>query len=602
MIKTNLADKLAIVPKQTGCYLWINAQQEIIYVGKAKNLFHRTHSYFTKGLNQRTQKMVQEIADLKYIIVNSENQALILESDLIKKHQPKYNLLLRENSGYPLLFLTNEPQPQLIYTKRQIRNVKGIYFGPFAVSKTKPYEIYQLLNKILPIKDCKHKWNLECFKCEILKRTKIPLLAPHQQNFKAISKLINNLLKGKTAKLMAQLEKQEEIAKNLLAYEEAAKLVKIQKALRALTDSQSLKITQTNRDFIGYDHNDDEIAIIIFGLVDGKLVAKLEIVVEYLVSWQDVLANCIYEYYRNNPIPKKVFCWKINEKLQFVKNNLKINFLIPQRGEMVRWLNLATTNAQVALKRVSLQFFKKQEQGKKFNQELKTFLQLEKLVRIEAFDVSQLFGTNRVGTMVVFTNGLPDYHSYRKYLIKNERAIADTTCFQEILSRRCQQLLTKNSPIPDLIVLDGGMAHHNLMVKCLNDYQLTIPFIALVKNHRHQTESLIYQHKKIKLNQNSDIYLFLAKIQNEVHRYAINFFRKKNLQSQMVSVLKTVKGLGNKKIAKLISKYDNILALKNASLAELKEIINFQTAVNLKQKLATIQTENQRLNQIINKQ
>lgn len=421
-------------------------------------------------------------------------------------------------------------------------------------------------------------------------------MADDQQDFRSISKLIQKILNGEIELLYQNLVQREQAAKKLMAYEEAAKLLRIQKALLALKQSYYLKIKNANCDVIGFKNNDDEIAIIIFSLVDGKLIAKQELVDEYLGDWKEVLARFLFQYYSNNPIPKQIYLGFQDAKIDLVAKNLKLNLVVPQKGEMMYWLELAYQNAQAALKKTSLKRIQKQQQGQSANEQLQKFLKLNQLIRIEAFDVSQFFGVNRVGAMVVFTDGLVDRKECRKFIIKDPSAISDIDCFREILYRRYTKLIDNLNNKPDLIILDGGIAHYNLMQACLNDLQLEIPFIALVKNNRHQTDHLIYKKEILKIKNEKNIYHYLTKIQNEVHNYAISFFRKKHLQSHFVSALKSVRGLGTKRIKKLMEKYENIVNLEKTSLEELSQMITTKTAINLKQKLAEIKSENQKLN------
>lgn len=583
--------KLTNIPKQPGCYFWLDQNRNILYIGKAKNLFNRTRSYFLKSLNRKTQKLVAEIADVDFIITASENHALILESDLIKKHKPKYNILLKDNNGYPYLFLTNEPKPRLFYTKAKIANLRGKYFGPFATSQSKPYELYQLLKKILPIQDCNHRWNLECFKCEILKQIQIPILPPDQQDFKSIAKLISQILQGHTQDLCAHLETQELYANQTLAFESAQKFYQLRQHLLAINNSQYMKMRQADHDIVGFKINDAQIAIIVFNVVTQKLYANHQQVFEYVGDWKTSLSQFLDQYYSNHRIPKMVYISYLDTDLQLLAHKHQINFVIPKSGEPLTWMTTAFNNAQALLEQTTIKQVLKWQRTTQAHTQLQHLLQLEQLERIEMFDIAQLFGDHRVGARVVFVNGKLDYTQNRKYIIQDHQAQSDFDCMREVLRRRFGKV--HNDLIkPDLILIDGGIGHYNLLQQVLAELQLLIPFGALVKNHKHQTDQLIFNNKVIDIKTHQNVFFYLSNIQTAVHQFALKFFKHKNHQSQLSSFYQSIKGLGPKSVVKLQTHFDSFSQIKQASIEELSQIIPPKVAQLLHTQLQLIDTQN----------
>ncbi|WP_391591916.1 Excinuclease ABC subunit C [[Mycoplasma] cavipharyngis] len=584
MLPNHLKAKMNIVPKKPGCYLWKNQNQEIIYIGKAKNLFNRTHSYFSKSNNLRTQKMVSEIKDLDYFIVKNENEALILESTLINKHRPKYNVLLRENKNYPYLFLTKEAKPRLLYTRKKIANLAGQYFGPFATSGSQPFELYNLLKKILPIQDCKHNWNQECFNCEILKRIKIPLLAEDQQDFKSIVNLINKILQSKSTDLIDYLKQQENQSKNNWDFETAHKFLNLQKALIEINQNRYIQISRSQIDVIGFKVDENFIAITIFSWVNEKLIAKTENVFAYVEDWKNSFNSFLYEIYKQQKTSLKVYLSYNDELIKLLESNLKVKFVVPRKGKFLELITIAMQNAESALEKYLLKHNGQIARTAEANHLLKELLELSKLKRIEVFDVSQFFGTYPVGAMVVYENGLPIKNQYRKYLIKNAEGTSDYQCLKEVLYRRYTNLTNPKLTLPDLIIIDGGKTHLNLLEKCLVDLALTIPAASLVKDNKHRTRTIIYQKQEVKIDKPNLIY-YLTNIQDEVHRFAITFFKKRNIKGQMKSVLDDVSGLGKTRIKLLLDKYHDVYQLQKAETEELSQLIPKKIAIALKQKL-----------------
>lgn len=598
MNNDKLRNSLKLVPKKPGCYLWKNKKNEIIYIGKAKNLFNRMHSYFSRSHNLRTQKMVSEIVDFDFIIVANENEALILESTLIKKNQPKYNVLLRENNGYPYLFLSNEIKPRLFYTKNKITELTGTYFGPFATFSSRPYELYVLLKKILPIQDCKHKWNNECFKCEILKRTHISILKENQQNFKSINKLITQILHGNAQDLMNFLKVNELKSRENWEFEEAERYFILQKTLNEIATNSYVQVNKGTIDLIAFKTTENEIAIVIFTWIDNKLITKTEKIFEYVNNWKDVFISFLYQFYQNKKNLSTVYISFIDEELNNLIKATNINFVVPKKGAIFELMKTAMNNADEKLKKYLLKTYSKKERTLHANEKLAILLNIKKIDKIEIFDISQFFGENKVGAMVVFENGEPNKNKYRKFLIKNPNIKSDLDCMKEIIIRRYTNLLDPNMKLPDLIIVDGGKAHFNLITKCLMELNLKIHVMSLVKNKKHKTRALIFQNQEIYIEDNNLMY-FLTNIQDEVHRFAITFFKKKNLSSQFKNVLKEVPGMGSKRIKLIMEKYDNIKELQKKSIEELGQLIPKNIATNLLKKLNDVNQKNTALNQQI---
>lgn len=587
-LENNLKIKLKNAPKSPGCYLWKNKYKEIIYIGKAKNLFNRIHQYFLKPNNNKTEKLISEIADVDFITVKNNNEALILEANLIKKHKPLYNILLKDNNGYPYILVTNESKPRLIYT-RNYNPKLGKYYGPFASTDIKAYDIYNLLLKIFPLRSCANKKNKKCFYYDLGLCMKACAGEDTPEQYQIIKKKIDIFFNKGAEDIIQELKQKEKNAAIKQDFEQANKYLKIQKNILMISQKQVINIgNKENIDFVVYDTKDNYLTIVIFSYSNGKLLNKNTIFNQYISDIKDEVVSYVFRYYSSEKKPDTAYISLDDESINLLKNNLNINLINPQKGKMQQIMEMALKNAKNELEIKYNSNLAREERTTKANQKLAELLNIKKLNRIEIFDNSNIFNTDPVSAMVVYENGLPNKKEYRKYKIKIKSSKSDYEYMYEIIYRRFLKLLKEKKPFPDLVILDGGRIQINAALKALKSLNIEkyVNLIGLVKDKHHKTNIIeTAEHQKIELDKKSGLYFYLLNIQEEVHRFAINFFRKTNRKSALSSVLDNIKNLGKIRKEKLLSIFDTISKIAEAPIEQLAQVIPINVAKELKAKI-----------------
>ena len=581
-----LAFKLKNIPHKPGCYLWKDKYQQVIYVGKASDLYNRTHQYFLNNRDSKTNKLVQNIADIDFIIVNNENESLILENNLIKKYQPKYNVLLKEGTYYPYIVLTKEKHPRLVYT-HESNLYKGKYYGPFATNKSNKYSVYNFLQHLFPLRKC----------CKIPKKTCLyydigECLGPcvnniSQDQYDKIAKNINDFFRGNLKNTINDLElKEKEFSKNF-KYEDAKRINELISGMQQISQYQNINLVSSESiDVLGFYTNKNNISISIFSYINGKLLTKKEQIAEINNSISETIESYLMQfYYENLNLPKKCYVSLENKKIESLSKSLNIEFINPNKGKFKNILENAIANAKAYYDSNYLKYKKAVALNEDAFAELKKLLNMDNLSLIHVFDISNLFNENRVGAMIALEHGKFNKNLYRKFIIKNEQAKSDVECMKEVIIRQYTRMLKQREELPNLIIADGGKQQVNFIIQALkvNKLDLVIPVIGLVKNKKHETEKIYIPNDEfISLKKESELYLYLLKIQNEVHRFAITFFRKRKESSLFKSKLKTITGIGNVAVEKLLNSYQNINAIKEASIEELSQYVGIKKAKTIK--------------------
>lgn len=587
-LENNLKTKLENAPKSPGCYLWKNKYKEIIYIGKAKNIFNRIHQYFLKPNNNKTAKLISEIKDVDFINVKNNNEALILEANLIKKHKPLYNILLKENNGYPYILVTNERKPRLIYT-RNYNSKLGKYYGPFAGADINAYEIFSLLLKLFPLRACTSKKNKKCFYYDLGLCMKACTGEDTPEQYELMKKKIDTFFNKGAEDIIEELKQKEKNAANKEDFEQADKYLKMQKNILSISQKQIINIgNKQNIDFVVYDTKDNYLTIVIFSYSNGKLLNKNTVFNEYVSDIQDEVVSYVFRYYSNEKKPETIYISLDNESINLLRNNLNIDVINPQKGKMQEIMELALKNAKNELQLKYNSNLAKEERTTKANQKLAELLNIKKLNRIEIFDNSNIFNTDPVAGMVVYENGIPNKKEYRKYKIKIQSSKSDYEYMYEIIYRRFLKLLKEKKAFPDLVILDGGRVQINAALKALRSLNIEkyVNLIGLVKDKYHKTNMIeTANYQKIELDKKSGLYFYLLNMQEEVHRYAISFFRRTNRKSALSSVLDNVKNLGKVRKEKLMSIFDTVSKIANASIEQLAQIIPIDVAKELKNKI-----------------
>lgn len=575
------------IPEQPGCYLWKNVHNQIIYIGKAKNLKKRTNQYFNKAHNYRISKLVSEIADVDYIVVQNENESLILENNLIKEHKPQYNILLKEGSNsYPYIVVTDEKYPRILYT-RVFGRYKGVHYGPFANNMTSnAYELYLLLNKLFPLRKCKKLPYKECMYYHMQQCLGPCIHQLEHGDFDQYRKEIDDIFKNRPNETIKALQAKELEAASKLQFELAKVYFNYVSQLKNICNNQIAQLKQIlDADIIGYFTKENYVCINIFNYIDGKLLVKHEFISEYYDDLEEVILSYLTQFYEGHNVPKTVYINLSSENSKLLAEYLNAKVIKPQIGTYLNLITNAINNAKEYLAKNELKIQHTYDRGFGAQEKLGQLLGIDGLNHIELIDNSNLFLEDCVSAVIVYKNALPNKRLYRKYILRTTEEKSDYYFMKEVITRRYSKLIE----FPQLLIVDGGPLQVSIAVKTLTELGLSdvIKVAGLVKNDKHQTDALtLADNTLIPLDKHSPLYHFLASMQNEVHRYVITFFRNKSTQSKLTNFLDDIEGLGEKSKHKLLTIYPNIYDLKDVSVETIAQIISKKAAINLKEKLA----------------
>jgi len=581
-----LKQQIDALPEKPGVYQYFNEKEEIIYVGKAKNLKKRVSSYFTKTHESRkTAVLVRNISSLKYIVVDTEEDALLLENNLIKKFQPRYNVLLKDGKTYPSICITNEEFPRVFKTRNIIKN-GSLYFGPYSSSYT-INSLLEIIHDLYPIRTCKLQLtdeNIKAGKFKVCLQYHIHKCngpCEGKESAEIYRKYINEIkqiIEGNANEISKMLW--EEMQKLSAAYKfEEAYQIKQKYDLIENYKSKSIIANSVveNTDVFGYEETENAAYINILRISKGSIIQGYTIEYQKHVDEEkeDLLAMAIVELRERLKSNSKeiVVPFEINYK----PNGVSI--VIPQRGDRKKLLDLAQQNV--------LQYkFEKLKQAEKLNpdqrsmqllKEIQEKLHLEKLpITIECFDNSNIQGKDAVAACVVFKKGRPSKKDYRKYNIKTVVGPDDYASMKEVVKRRYSRMIAENGELPDLIIADGGIGQMEVIREVVEDeLNLRIPIIGLAKDSKHHTREILFGFppKNIGMTPNEPLFKLLATMQEEVHRFAIKFHREKRSKNQTTSELDNIKGIGDKTKRELINHFKSIKRLQNASLEDIQKVV-----------------------------
>ncbi|WP_270577335.1 excinuclease ABC subunit UvrC [Caldibacillus thermoamylovorans] len=573
--KKIIQEKLALLPNQPGCYLMKDRQGKIIYVGKAKILKNRVRSYFTGSHDGKTQALVNEIEDFEYIITSSNIEALILEMNLIKKHNPKYNVMLKDDKSYPFIKLTAERHPRLIIT-RKVKKDKGKYFGPypnvFAAKETK-----KLLDRLYPLRKCSTLPNRVCLYYHIGQ-----CLAPcvnniSEETYKEMTDEITKFLNGGYTEVKKQLTEKMMEASEALDFERAKEYRDKISAIETTMEKQKMTMQDfVDRDVFGYAVDKGWMCVQVFFIRQGKLIERDVSMFPFYDDPEEEMLTFLGQFYEkpNHFKPKEILLSKEVDG-ELAKELLGVKIIQPARGQKKELVQLATKNATAALKEKFYLIERDEERTIKAIEKLGQEMGIYPPYRIEAFDNSNIQGTNPVSAMVVFINGKPDKKQYRKYKIKTVEGPDDYQSMREVVRRRYSRVLKENLPLPDLILIDGGKGQIEAAKDILqNELNLEIPVAGLVKDDKHQTSNLLFGDplEVVPLTRNSQEFYLLQRIQDEVHRFAITFHRQLRGKTLFHSILDDIPGVGEKRKRQLIKHFGSVRKMKEAALEDFRAI------------------------------
>lgn len=590
-VKKHIKEKLALVPSLPGSYQMKNKDGMIIYVGKAKNLKNRLKSYFTGTVTGKTAMLVHDIATFEYIVTSSELESLILEITLIKKYNPRYNILLKDDKSYPYIELTNDKYP----TVKVVRNVnrkrnKNRLFGPFP-NVTAARRTVEIINRIYPLRKCATLKKDVCLYYHLGEC--LGYCKYDNVEFSAIQKMkeeITSFLKGDASIITKKIEEDMYKASEALNFEKAQELKSMLDDINITLKRQKIDLNRKyNFDMFAFFKNNNYLSIQVFFIRDGLLFGRHKDIFTIVEEEQEEVMEYIIKFYeKDHLLPGEIV---VSDEIDGVllEEYLKVKVLNPKKGDIKKLLDLAVDNAKVALQEEEEILKKNDDARLKAKEELQKALSLPNISRIEAFDNSHLFGTFYVGGMVVFDDFLPNKDLYRKYKISME-VKDDLGAMREVLYRRYYKVLMEEDTPPDLIVIDGGELQVNVACEILDSLGLMIPIIGLKKDDKHRTSTIIDRDLKvISIDSKSNLFLFLTKIQDEVHRYAIHYHRNIKSKGMLSSILDFVPGIGEKRKKELLKKFGSLKKMKESSLEELETVLSKDVAKNLYQYLKDLE-------------
>ncbi|MBI0576555.1 excinuclease ABC subunit UvrC [Neobacillus cucumis] len=567
-----IKQKLTLLPDQPGCYLMKDRQGTIIYVGKAKVLKNRVRSYFTGSHDGKTLRLVNEIEDFEYIVTSSNIEALLLELNLIKKYDPKYNIMLKDDKSYPFIKLTAERHPKLIIT-RKVKKDKGKYFGPYpnvgAANETK-----KLLDRLYPLRKCSTLPDRVCLYYHLGQCLAPCVNEVAEEQYKQMTDEITRFLNGGYKEIKKDLTEKMTAAAEELDFERAKEFRDKIIHIETIMEKQKITMTDfTDRDVFGYAVDKGWMCVQVFFVRQGKLIERdVSMFPIYNEPEEEILTYLGQFYQKTNHFKPKEILIQDEIDLEMAEQLLEVRVLKPQRGQKKDLVKMAIKNAKIALNEKFSLIEKDEERTIKAVETLGNLLGIYTPHRIEAFDNSNIQGTDPVSAMVVFTDGKANKREYRKYKIKSVQGPDDYESMREVTRRRYARALKEELPLPDLIIIDGGKGHVEAVRDVLeNELGLDIPISGLVKDEKHRTSQLLYGNplEIVPLARNSQEFYLLQRIQDEVHRFAITFHRQIRGKTAFQSLLDDIPGIGEKRKKMLLKHFGSVKKMKEASIEEL---------------------------------
>lgn len=579
-----LKEKLSLVPNKPGCYLMKNENGTIIYVGKAKKLKNRLSSYFRGTHTGKTARLVSEIRDFEYVVVGSEKESLVLELNLIKKYDPKYNILLRDDKRYPYIELTNEPVPRLSIVRNVNRKRKNQtrIFGPYP-NVTAARNTVNLLNRIYPLRKCRTYQKKPCLYYHIGQCLGYCTNQVSKERIKDLEEEILKFLRGDASFVIQKLETDMYEASKNLNFERAKELKELLDYVQITLQKQKVEINDTTaRDVFGYYVDKGYLSMQVFFIRGGKILERHSAIFPLVDEVENEVSRYIATFYEKDVLLPKEIMMKEISGIEELSSYLEVPIHVPLRGVKKKLVDMACKNAEIALNEKFELIQRDEERTIGANDELKDILHLEQLNRIELFDNSNLFGSYNVSGMVVFKNGKPSKNDYRKFKISVDKN-DDYGTMREAIYRRYFRVLKDNLERPDLIIVDGGTGQINVAREVLESLGMQIPVVGLKKDNHHATSKLLAFDplQEIDIDKRSNLFYYLERMQDEVHNFTIHYHQQLRSKGALESVLDHVEGIGEKRRKLLLKKYHSTSKLKTVSVKELEEILPHQVAQNL---------------------
>lgn len=594
----NIQEELKKLPGKPGVYLMHDEKDAIIYVGKAISLKNRVRQYFQSSRNKgaKIEQMVTHISRFEYIVTDSELEALVLECNLIKEHRPKYNTMLMDDKSYPFIKVTvNEPFPRVMLA-RQMKKDKAKYFGPYT-SAGAVKDTIELIRKLYHIRSCNRSLpkdigkerpclNYHIHQCQAPCQGYIS-----QEEYRKSIEEVVRFLNGHYDLVLKELEEKMMAASDSLEFEKAIEYRELLTSVQKVAQKQ--KITDTagdDRDIIAMASEGEDAVVQVFFIRSGRLIGRDHF---YLKSAEndtegEILSSFIKQFYAGTPyipvelmLPEEIEDQDIIEEWLTARRERRVHLRIPKKGTKEKLVELAQKNAQMVLKNDRERL--KREEGRTIGavKELEKILGLKGIIRMEAYDISNTNGFDSVGSMVVYEHGKPKRNDYRKFKIKTVQGPDDYASMNEVLTRRFGHGLREQQEesetggfqiFPDLIMMDGGRGQVNIALEVLEKLHLHIPVCGMVKDDNHRTRGLYFNNTEVPIDRNSECFRLITRIQDEAHRFAITFHRQLRSKGQVHSVLDDIPGVGPARRKDLMRCFENIDAIRNATVEELKEL------------------------------
>lgn len=578
-ILQQIKTKLSLVPKKPGCYQMYNAKGEIIYVGKAKILQNRLKSYFTGSHDAKTTRMLQDVVNFEYIITHSELEAFLLESNFIKKNRPKYNILLMDDKSYPYILITNEENPRLVMTrdvKKEHKKKNQYLFGPYPNAKA-CRDIVEILNKVYPFRKCHNIPNKACLYSH-LNQCLAPCINKCSRNdYTKSIKSAMRFLNGSSDELTTILKQKMEEASNNLEFEQAMEYRDTINSINEIVEKQTMELNDgLSKDIFGYYSKDGLVAIQVLHMRSGKIIERSGEIFDLIGEIDEAILSYIYQFYddTNNLVPKEIIIPYL-EEYQILSELLTTKVIVPVKGIKKQLLNNVMENAKNNIDNLQKMRLIEIEKTKKPLEDLAKLLDINYPKVIELFDNSNIQGATPVSAMVRYVDGKPSYKDYRKYKVKTVKGPDDYHTMMEVIERRYKRLLVENANLPDMIIVDGGKTQvkaASIVLKKLN-IENEITLIGLLKDDHHRTRGMVDRNfNEIFIDKKSDLFLLLEAMQDEVHRFAITFFKTRHNKLSMTSILDEIPGIGKQRKKLLLETYGTVDEIKHTTVEKLKSL------------------------------
>ena len=594
----NIQEELKKLPGKPGVYLMHDEKDAIIYVGKAISLKNRVRQYFQSSRNKgaKIEQMVTHISRFEYIVTDSELEALVLECNLIKEHRPKYNTMLMDDKTYPFIKVTvNEPFPRVMMARRMKKD-KAKYFGPYT-SAGAVKDTIELIRKLYHIRSCNRSLPKDIGKERPCLNYHIhQCYAPCQgyisreEYRKSIDEVVR-FLNGNYDPILKELEEKMLDASENLEFEKAIEYRELLASVQKIAQKQ--KITDTagdDRDIIAMASEGEDAVVQVFFIRGGRLIGRDHFYLKIAENdtKSEILSSFIKQFYAGTPyipaelmLPEEIEDQEIIEEWLTTRREHKVRLRIPKKGTKEKLVELAQKNAQMVLKNDKERL--KREEGRTIGavKELEKILGLTGIIRMEAYDISNTSGFDSVGSMIVYEHGKPKRNDYRKFKIKSVQGPDDYASMNEVLTRRFEHGLRERQDesetggfqaFPDLIMMDGGRGQVNIALEVLEKLNLHIPVCGMVKDDNHRTRGLYFNNVELPIDRNSECFRLITRIQDEAHRFAITFHRQLRSKGQVHSILDDIPGVGPARRKDLMRSFENIEAIRNATVDDLKEL------------------------------